>query len=74
MKIAGVDYPVRGLWYRYNLDPKYAYERYGSPSAFITNGCGIAFRLHGGTKQEEIVKLCAYLDKLEAQQKRGKRE
>lgn len=69
MKVSGVDYPIRGSWYRYNIDPKYGYERGGTPSAFITNGRGVAFWLHGGTKSVEIVKLCAYLDKLEAQQK-----
>lgn len=65
MKVAGVDYPVKGRWYQCNLDPQYSYQRLDTKRGFITNGCGVAFMLHGSTKFEEIVKLCAYLDALE---------
>jgi len=64
-KILGIDYPVKGAWYRRNLDPQYSYE-WGNTRNFITNGRGIGFRLHGSTNPKEIVALCAYLDLLES--------
>jgi len=65
-KVFGVDYPVKGAWYRRNIDPKYSYERTGGPRGFITNGRGIAFKIHASTNHKEIISLCAYLDLLES--------
>lgn len=67
-KVSGVAYPVRGAWYKANLDPRYSFRR--APSrGFITNGRGVGFHLHGSCRAKEIVSLCAYLDLLESKVK-----
>ena len=65
MTVSGIKYRKPGAWYRRNLDPMYGYRRGSMSAGFITNGRGIAFHLHGGTRHQEIVKLCEYLDYLE---------
>jgi hypothetical protein len=67
-KVLGVLYPVKGDWYRRNLDPKYSYQWAGK-GGFITNGRGNGFKLHASTHPKEIVSLCAYLDLLESKVK-----
>jgi len=64
-KVIGVDYPVKGAWYKANLDPRYSFRR-GPSRGFITNARGVGFHLHGSTRPKEIVSLCAYLDLLES--------
>jgi len=67
-KVLGIEYPVKGAWYKANLDPRYTF-RSRDTRGFITNGRGIGFKLHASTNGKEIVALCAYLDLLESKVK-----
>lgn len=50
-------------WWSASLDPRKAYQRDGI--GFVTNGHGVGFSLHKGTRPEEIESVVDYLDRLE---------